>query len=67
MDKVLRKGSFNMKGITTPVILLMALLIIVAYNAGFSKSAGAAFSGLGSLGNTLTGRNASGAFAGYPV
>ena len=56
-----------MKGLTTPVFLLMALLIIVAYNAGFSKSAGAVFGGIGGLGNTFTGRNAAGAFAGYPV
>jgi hypothetical protein len=55
-----------MRGLTTPVFLLMALLIIVAYNAGFARSAGAAFSGISSLGNTFTGRTAAGQFAGYP-
>lgn len=56
-----------MKGLTTPVFLLMLVLIVVAYNAGASnvlKSASAA--GVG-LSYALTGRNASGNFTGYPA
>lgn len=56
-----------MKGLSTPVFLLMALLIVVAYNAGASnilRTASAAGTGLS---YALTGRNASGAFAGYPM
>jgi hypothetical protein len=56
-----------MKGFSTPVILLMALLIIVAYNVGFSRSVGAAGSAATGLTYALTGRNATGAFSGYPV
>jgi hypothetical protein len=51
----------------TPMFILMALLIIVAYNVGASnvlKSASAA--GVG-LSYALTGRNASGSFVGYPA
>lgn len=56
-----------MKGLTTPVFLLLALLVIVAYNVGFSRSVGAAGGAATGLTYALTGRNATGAFAGYPM
>lgn len=45
----------------------MALLIIVAYNVGFGHASGAVAGGISQLGNTFTGRNAAGNFAGYPA
>lgn len=56
-----------MKGLTTPVFILLIVLVVVAYNVGAAnilRTASAAGTGLS---YALTGRNASGAFAGYPV
>lgn len=48
------------------IFLLSALLIIVAYFAGLSTDINVFASNLIKLIYALTGRNSSGAFAGYP-
>ncbi len=48
------------------IFLLSALLLIVAYFAGFSSDVTAFASGATSLVYAVTGRNSKGAFTGYP-
>jgi hypothetical protein len=55
-----------MRGNTTLIILIMALLIMVSYYAGVVSDAQAFFTGTTRLVNALTGRDAQGKFAGYP-
>jgi hypothetical protein len=48
------------------LFVLSALLIVVAYWAGSNAVLGTIFSGVNTLGDTYTGRNAQGNFAAYP-
>lgn len=55
-----------MRGNVTLIIALMFFLVAVAYYAGLSTDIKAFASSTNMLANTLTGRDSTGKFAGYP-
>ena len=48
------------------LFILSLILIVVAYYAGSQAVLGTIFSGVNTIGDTYTGRNAQGQFATYP-